>query len=94
MNLTNVMNDMTGAIASFARSSPLIGVVVLIFLAFLIYRKPVFFLAMFFLGLLLAGVLYIIMNASTSGVAKKERLIQKGAPPSMSSDLKDYLLKR
>lgn len=81
------MNDITGAIVSLAQSNPLITLGVVIFLVFLICRKPVLFLAICFLGLLLSGVLYIVMNASTSGVVKKERLIQKGAPPSMSSDL-------
>lgn len=85
-----MINDITGAIAAFARSNPIIALIALIMLSFLIYRKPIFFLFIFLLGLLLAGVLYVVLNASTSGVVKKERLIQKGAPPRMSSGLRDH----
>jgi ABC-type nitrate/sulfonate/bicarbonate transport system permease component len=59
----NIINELTDPIASFARSNPIVAIVALIVLAFLVYRKPLFFLAIFFLGLLLAGVVYLIMEA-------------------------------
>jgi len=76
----NLISELTDLIVSFARSNPLIALVALIIFAFLVYRKPMFFLAIFCLGLLIAGVVYIIMEASSSGVSEKERLIRKGVP--------------
>jgi MFS superfamily sulfate permease-like transporter len=76
----NIINDFTDLFASFARANPLITLIALIILAFLIYRKPMFFLSIFFLGLLLAAVVYIVLEASSPGVSQKERLIRKGIP--------------
>jgi Ca2+/Na+ antiporter len=78
--MANIINDISGFVASFARSNPTVFFGVLAILVFLVYRRPKFFLAVLFLGLLLAGVVYIIMEAASSGVSKKERLIHKDAP--------------
>jgi ABC-type proline/glycine betaine transport system permease subunit len=81
MNFIDVINALTAQIVSFAQSDPVIALVAVIIIAFLIYRKPLFFLAIFCLILILAGVLYVIMDASGSGVSRKERMIHREAVP-------------
>jgi hypothetical protein len=78
--MADITNDITGFVASFARSNPLIFFGALAILAFLIYRRPKVFLAIVCLGLILAGVVYIIMETASSGVSKKQRLIHNEAP--------------
>ncbi len=78
--MTDFISDLAEAVALFARAYPLIFLGALALLAFLIYRKPMFFLVVLCLGLLLVGVVYIIMDTASSGVSKKERLIHQGAP--------------
>ncbi len=80
MNLTTIISNMDGQIASLVRSNPFIAVVALIVLAFFIYRRPKFFLTLFLIGVLIMGVFYVVSSLSTSGSAKKERLIEKSAP--------------
>lgn len=81
MNFLDFIHALTGQIGSFARSYPVIALVAVIILAFLIYRKPLFFVGIFCLVLILAGVFYVIMDASGSGVSKKERMIRKEEVP-------------
>ena len=80
MDLTDIINELTGIVSDFARTNPLIVLGVLAVIAFLIYRKPMFFLAVFGLALLLAAVVYIIMDMSSSGVSKKQRMIHREMP--------------
>lgn len=80
MNLTGIVNNLAGSIVDLARSNPLIFLIALIILAFLIYRRPKFFLIIFLLCLLLIVVLYVVSDLSTSGTAKKDRLIEKSIP--------------
>jgi hypothetical protein len=80
VELTDIINEWTGILSDFARTNPLIFFGALALVAFLIYRKPMFFLAVFVLGLLLAAVVYIIMDMSTAGVSKKKELLHRGAP--------------
>jgi hypothetical protein len=81
MNFSDIISGVTGPVISFAQSDPLIAIAAAVFLAFLIYRKPFFFLLMFLIGLLVVGALYVIMNASSSGVSVKERMIREGGTP-------------
>ena len=81
MNILDVINALTAQSVYYAKSYPVIALVTMIILAFLIYRKPLFFIGIFCLVLILVGVFYIIMDASGSGVARKERLIHRGAVP-------------
>jgi ABC-type proline/glycine betaine transport system permease subunit len=77
----DVINELTAQIVSFAQSNPVIALVAVIILAFLIYRKPLLSLAIFCLILILVGVFYVIMDASSSGVSQKERMIHREAVP-------------
>jgi Ca2+/Na+ antiporter len=78
--MADIINEIVGSISSFARSNSLVFFVALAVLAFLIYRRPKFFLTLIFLGLLLAGVVYLILQTAASGVAKKQRLIHREVP--------------
>ena len=84
MDFTAIINDLTGRISDFAHAKPFIALAILLILAYLIYRKPLFFFSVFILGLILVGVLYLIFSMSTTGVSQKERLIQKGREPENS----------
>ena len=84
MDFTAIINDLTGRISDFAQAKPLIALAILLILAYLIYRKPLFFISVFILGLILAGVLYLILSMSAPGVSQKEKLIQKGREPENS----------
>lgn len=78
--MTDIISELTGVASDFARTNPLIFFGALAVIAFLIYRKPMFFLAVFALVLVLAVVVYMIMEISSSGVSKKERMIRKEMP--------------
>ncbi len=80
MDLTDIISGLTGFVSEFARANPLVFFGALAIIAFLIYRKPMFFLAVFGLGLLLAAVVYIIMDMASSGVSKKQQMIHKEVP--------------
>ena len=84
MDVTAIIKNLTGRISEFAQANPLIALGVLLIVAYLIYRKPLFFFSVFILGLVLVGVLYLILSMSTSGVSQKEKLIQKGREPENS----------
>jgi multisubunit Na+/H+ antiporter MnhC subunit len=62
------------SIVSFAQNNPIIVIVLVLVLLFFMYRKPKLFFGLFGLGLLLAGLLYLIMNMAGSGSAKKKAL--------------------
>ena len=91
MDFTAIINNLTGWISEFAKAQPLIAVAVLLVLAYLMYRKPLFFFSVLILGLLLAGVLYVILSMSAPGVSQKEKLIQKGRVPENSFRLSDMM---
>jgi hypothetical protein len=48
-----------------------------ILLLFLLFRRPKIFFFVFFLSLLIAGVLYLISSLSDTGVHQKEKLLYK-----------------
>ena len=64
-------------IVSFAQKNTVVAIVVALVLLFLIYRKPKLFFTLLLLGLLLAGVLYMIMHMAGSGSEHKKKLIQE-----------------
>jgi len=83
MDFTALISELSGVVSSFAQSHPLITFVVLIILAFLMYRKTVFFISVFTLTLLVAGALYLIISVSNPGISKKEELIKRSLPENL-----------
>ncbi len=81
MNFWTIISNITSPVVSFSQSNPLIAIAALIVMAFLIYRKPYFFMVVFLIGLLILGALYFIMSASSSEVPVKERMIQEEEMP-------------
>jgi len=61
-------------IVSFAQNNPIIVIVLVLGLLFFMYRKPKLFFSLLGLGLLLAGLVYLIMNMAGSGSEKKKAL--------------------
>jgi hypothetical protein len=61
-------------IVFFAQNNPIIVIVLVLGLLFFVYRKPKLFFGLLFLGLLLAGLLYLIMSMAGSGSEKKKAL--------------------
>ena len=81
MDFTAIINELTGLISEFARAKPFIALAILLVLAYLIYRKPLFFISVFIFGVILAGVLYLILSISTPNVSQKEKMIKKEMEP-------------
>ncbi len=77
MSFGEIINSITGPVAEFAHSNPFIALVALLFIGFLIYRRPVFYLGLLCLGLILVLVFYAVMQMSGSGTSQKEHLINK-----------------
>lgn len=84
MDFTAIINSLKGIISEFAKAQPLLAVAILLILAYLMYRKPLFFFSVLTLGLILAGVLYLILSMSAPGTSQKEKLIQRGRVPENS----------
>lgn len=61
-------------IVSFAQNNPIIVIVLVLGLLFFMYRKPKLFFSLLGLGLLLAGLFYLIMTMAGSGSEKKKAL--------------------
>jgi hypothetical protein len=66
---------------SFAQNNPIIVIVLVLGLLFFVYRKPKLFFGLFFLGLLLAGLLYLITSMAGSGSEKKKALTHEEDKP-------------
>ena len=62
------------SIASFVQNNPIIAIVLMLGLLFFMYRKPKLFFGLLGLGILLAGLLYLIMTMGGSGSEKKKAL--------------------
>jgi ABC-type polysaccharide/polyol phosphate export permease len=84
MDFSDAISELTGVVSSFAQSQPLITVFILLVIAFFTYRKPVFFVSVLTLGLIVAGTFYFIMSMSNPGVSKKGELIKKSVPENLS----------
>ncbi len=84
MDFTTILKDLISQVSVFAQGNPFMALAILLILAYLIYRKPLFFISIFILGLVLISVLYLILSISTPGRAEKEKLIQRGSKPEIS----------
>jgi hypothetical protein len=62
----------TDGIISFAQNHTVIVIVLGLGLLFFVYRKPKLFFVLLFLGLLLAGLFYMIISVSRSGWNRKK----------------------
>ena len=69
--------EIINGIISFFQANPIIATAVAILLIFLLWRKPKLFFIILLIALLLSGVLYMILDVSSTGVYHKENLIQK-----------------
>ncbi len=79
-NMTDIISDIVVFFSSFAESSPVIFYGGLAIIAFLIYRRPMFFLITLTIALLIAGVLYMIMEMASPSMSKKRQMIDQKAP--------------
>ena len=61
-------------IVSFAQNNLIIAILIAAGALFFIYRKPKWFLGLLGLGLLLAGLFYLVMSLSSQGSEKKKAL--------------------
>ena len=64
-------------IVSFAQSHTVIVIVLALGLLYLMLRKPKLFFSILLLGLILAGLLYIIMGIASSGSKQERKLIHE-----------------
>jgi len=62
------------SIVSFAQNNPIIVIVLVLGFLLFMYWKPKLFFSLLGLGLLLAGLLYLITNIAGSGSEKKKAL--------------------
>ena len=76
MDFLAIMKSM----GDFLFANPVIAVIVALVLIFLLYRKPKLFFLIFIILVVLAGVLYVILDVSSTGVSQKERLIDREVP--------------
>ena len=77
MDLSGIADTVT----AFCRDNPIITVVVGLFLLFLLYRKPKLFFGLLCLALILAGVLYVIMDVASIGKSQKGQLVERSIHP-------------
>ncbi len=68
-------SEFMDTIVSFAQNHTVIAIVLALGLLFFIYRKPKLFFGLFFLGLFLAGLYYMITTLAGSGLEQKKRII-------------------
>ena len=64
----------TDSIVSFAQNNPIIVIVLVLGLLFFMYRKPKLFFSLLGLGVLLAGLFYLIISISGQGSEQKKKL--------------------
>ena len=71
------LSEIIDSIVAFYKGNPVVAVAIVLVLLFFIWRKPklVFFLV--FLALLLSATLYFILQAGSSGLSEKEKLLHK-----------------
>jgi len=65
------------AIVSFAQNHVIIVILIVLGLIFLMVRNPKLFFSLLALGLILAGLFYLIMSMAGSGAEKKSKLIEE-----------------
>jgi hypothetical protein len=65
----------------FFQNNILITIALVCLLLFLLYWKPRLFLTIFFIVLLLVGILYLISDVTSTGLTHKQKMLQdKGMP--------------
>lgn len=64
-------------IVSFAQNHAIIAIVIVLGLIFFMIRKPKLFFSILSIGLVLAGLFYIIMILAGSGSEKKSKLLEE-----------------
>jgi len=62
---------------SFAQNHVIIVILIMLGLLFFLVRKPKLFFGLLSLGLLLAGLVYLIMNISGPGSEQKKKMIHE-----------------
>ena len=67
-------SGLANSIVSFTQKNPIIAIVFVLGLLFFMYRKPRLFFGLLGVGVLLAGLLYLIMTMAGSGSEKKKAL--------------------
>jgi hypothetical protein len=68
-------SSITENFLSYAQENPLTLIGLALCLLFLFYRKPKLFFGTLFLGLVLAGVFYLIVNLAGTGSEQKKGMI-------------------
>jgi galactitol-specific phosphotransferase system IIC component len=64
-------------IVSFAQAHVWIVILIILGLIFFMIRKPKLFFSLLTLGLILAGLFYLVANMAGSGSEKKSKLIEE-----------------
>ena len=65
------------SLGSFAQNHTLIAVLFALCLLFFIYKKPKLFFGMFFIGLFLAVLFYMITSIAGPGAEQKRRMLRE-----------------
>jgi hypothetical protein len=71
------LSEFLDGIAAFYTDNPIFAVVLALVLVVFIWRKPKLSFFLLFLALLMAGTLYFILQAASSGSSEKEKLLHK-----------------
>ncbi|TNF52384.1 MAG: hypothetical protein JSV71_04070 [Nitrospiraceae bacterium] len=77
MEIANILSDIT----TFFQGNIPAAIAVLIIVLFLAYKKPKLFFTLFFLVILLLGIVYVITFVSDVGTSHKRTMIQKRTAP-------------
>lgn len=67
-------------IIAFFQTNIFVAAVAAILLLYLLIRKTKFFLTVFFILMILAGLFHLISSLSTTGVSHKKSMIQESIP--------------
>jgi multisubunit Na+/H+ antiporter MnhC subunit len=68
---------MMGLNVSFAQNHVIVVIVIVLGLILFMLRKPKLFFSLIGLGLLLAGLLYLIVSLSSSGSEQKKKMLHE-----------------
>ncbi len=77
MSFAEIISAVAAPVVVFAKSNPLIALAAIVTLAFMVRKRPFFYLGLLCLGFVLIVVFYVILQMSGSGVSSKEHLINK-----------------
>jgi len=71
------LSEITNSLMSSSKEYPIVAIILVVFLLFLIFRRPQLFLLLSLLGLILAATLYLISDIASTGKATKAKMIEK-----------------